>query len=73
MIGRKHFGLRLTEQNFPRYEIYTGKQKILRSFVLGYFQQQVTTKCYENSSKYYFGPILDLFPQFKANKTCLYR
>ena len=47
LIGRDHFGPFLVNQHFPRYEVCRGKQVIVISFILGYFQRKVMTKFYE--------------------------
>ena len=38
-----HFRLQLERMNFPRYWVCTGKQRTIRPFILGYFQEKVTT------------------------------
>ena len=65
-IGSEHFGLELVKQNFPRYGVCTGKQILVRPFILGYFQQKVMTKLYENSRKPHFGLLLCPFCPFQA-------
>ena len=52
------------KQNFPRYGICTGKQRILRSSISGYFQQKIMTNFYENSRFWvHFESFLAIFGQ----------
>ena len=44
LICPEHFGPQAVKQNFSRYGVCTGKQGIVRSFMLGYFQQKVIKK-----------------------------
>lgn len=61
LIGQEYIDLYLVKYNFPKNEVYTGKQRIVTCFILGYFLQKVMTKNYKNSGKLQFGPILDPF------------
>ena len=38
-----HFRLQLERMNFPRYCVWTGKQRTIMPFILGYFQEKVMT------------------------------
>ena len=41
MNEQVHFNLQLVNQNFQRYEVWAGKQRIVISFILGYFHQKI--------------------------------
>ena len=64
----EYFGLYLWGRIFPRYGFGHKKQRIVRSFILGYFQQKVMTILYENSIKLFLGIFWILFAYSRANK-----
>ena len=55
-----------SEKLIIKIRVWTGKQRIVTSFNLGFLQQSVTAKLDENSSKIYLGPILDTFGIFEG-------
>lgn len=60
LTGWEYFWLLLVKQNFPRYWVCTGKQRLAKSFILSYFQQKLM--------KLFSGTILGLFPPYFRQK-----
>ena len=57
-------------QNIPRYRIYTGKYKIIKSYILDHLQQKGKKTFLKNSKKTlfltYFRPILSILVKEKS-------
>ena len=61
LIGRKHFGPYLKNQNFSRYGIGGEISITILVFNLDYFQKKLMTKFFRKCKKSYFGTILSPF------------
>ena len=64
---RALFCLHLVKQNFLRYDVCIGIQRILRSFILSCFQQNLMTKFHENSRKPILGQCSVFFVDFRTH------
>ena len=68
LIRREYFSLKLENQNFLRYGICTGKQRIAMLFILGYFQRKGTKAFYEKLKNFHFGLIQENFCRFQSQR-----
>ena len=57
-----------SEKLIIKIRVWTGKQRIVASFNLGFLQQSVMAKLDENSSKIYLRPILNTFGIFEGRE-----